>query len=267
MTILHEILERKQCELEAAREQRGDAEMARKADAVSDPTRGFHAALRGGEPPAVIAEVKHRSPSKGVIREDFDPVACASAYERGGAAALSVLTDQYYFGGELAFLAAIRRAVSLPLLRKDFVIDAYQVDEARVAGADAVLLIVAALEPSSLASLHKRAEELGLDVLVEVHDEAQLEVAVAAGATLIGVNNRDLRSFEVDLEATERLGALLPSLVQAERPVTLVAESGIHDSSDIARMTAAGAGAFLVGESLMKQADLSRALRQLRRPL
>lgn len=261
MTILDEILATKREELAAARDAVSDAEMSDRAEAVSEPTRGFRKALRTGATPAIIAELKRRSPSKGLIREDFDPVKLARGYEAGGAACLSVLTDQHYFGGELGYLAAVRTEVSLPLLRKDFVVDAYQVDEARVAGADAVLLIVAALAPEEVADLHSAALRRGLDVLVEVHDESELEVALSAGATLVGVNNRDLRTFDVDLSTTERVAAALP----AGRDVLFVAESGIAGPEDIRRLLDCGAEAFLVGESLMRQGDVTRALEELRR--
>jgi len=268
VSILDEILERKRQEVEAARAALPAEVLAGRAREHAEAPRGFRAALLGGPAPSVIAEIKSRSPSKGVIRADFEPVECARAYQQGGAAALSVLTDAHFFGGKLEYLSAIRASVDLPLLRKDFVVDDYQIDEARVAGADAVLLIVAALEAELLTGLHKRAESLGLDVLVEVHNEAELDLALAVGAGLIGVNNRDLRSFEVDLGATVRLADRLGDLLQASgntpARVTLVAESGIATAADIERLQAVGASAFLVGESLMKQADLSAALRQLR---
>lgn len=261
MTILDEILDSKRRELDSRVARVSEAEMARRAEAASHPARGFRDALASGDAPVIIAEVKRRSPSKGVIRADFDPESCARAYAEGGAAALSVLTDEEYFGGHLEYLTRIREVVSLPLLRKDFLVDAYQVDEARAAGADAILLIAAALCPDALLGLHKRALELGLDVLLEVHDEGELDFALSAGANLIGVNNRDLRTFEVDLATTERLAARLP----ATGEVLLVAESGIHDFEDTARLARAGAGAFLVGESLMRQPDMAAALQLLRR--
>jgi len=261
MTILDDILATKRDEVAAARARVSDAEMADRAAAVEDRPRGFRAALRAGAPPAIIAELKRRSPSKGLIREDFDPVSLARAYAAGGAATLSVLTDTQYFGGHLDFLAKVRAEVSLPLLRKDFVVDGYQIDEARVAGADAVLLIVASLAAEEVSALHAHARALGLDVLVEVHDERQLEVALAAGANLVGVNNRDLRTFEVDLATTERVAAALPP----GRDVLFVAESGITTSADVQRLLDHGAEAFLVGESLMRQGDVTRALKELRR--
>ena len=186
MTILDEILERKREEVAAAKARLAPDALAAHARAWSEPTRGFRRALLGTGP-HVIAELKRRSPSKGEIRADFDPVAIAHAYESGGAAALSVLTDEHFFGGSLAVLERVREATTLPLLRKDFVIDAYQIDEARVAGADAVLLIVTALPPEALAALREHAVGLGLDVLVEVHDEAELDVAKGAGADLVGI--------------------------------------------------------------------------------
>jgi indole-3-glycerol phosphate synthase len=261
VTILDEILDNKRRELDSRVARVSEAEMARRADAATDAPRGFRSALASADAPVVIAEVKRRSPSKGLIRADFDPESCARAYARGGAAALSVLTDEDHFGGHLDYLTRIRAVVSLPLLRKDFLIDAYQVDEARVAGADAILLIAAALPPEALLTLRKRALELGLDVLVEVHDEAELEFVLSCGADLIGVNNRDLRTFEVDLATTERLAARLPQ----SGDVLLVAESGIRHFEDTARLAGAGAGAFLVGESLMRQPDMAEALQQLRR--
>jgi indole-3-glycerol phosphate synthase len=263
VTILDEILAHKRDEVARAKRALPAPELAALAAAASEPTRGFRAALAAGPRPRVIAELKRRSPSKGLIRPDFDPAACAKSYAEGGAAALSVLTDERYFGGSLAHLAIARASVALPLLRKDFVVDAYQIDEARVRGADAVLLIVAAFagagRAEQLRGLRERAHGLGLDALVEVHDERELEAALGCGADLVGVNNRDLRTFEVDLATTERLAAALPD------GVLLVAESGIHGPKDIARLEAAGADAFLVGEALMREADPGRALRLLRR--
>jgi indole-3-glycerol phosphate synthase len=259
MSFLAEILEHKRRELTLARErQPGDA-LARRARRLAEAPRGFRRALESGERPRVIAEIKRRSPSRGEIRPDFDAVACARAYASAGAAAISVLTDARYFGGSLELLAQVRDAVSLPLLRKDFIVDAYQVDEARVHGADAVLLIAAALDGSALKGLAAHAEALGLDALVEVHDERELEAALAAGADLIGINNRDLRTFEVDLGVTERLAGKLPEGCIG------VAESGIFTPRDWERLEAAGAHAFLVGEALMRESDVGAALRRLRR--
>jgi indole-3-glycerol phosphate synthase len=256
VTILAEILAHKRVELEQARRRVPPAELARRA-AAQPPPRGFRRALLAGRGPRVIAEIKRRSPSKGEIRRDFDPVAIAKAYQAGGAAALSVLTDERFFGGSLAVLEAVSKATELPLLRKDFVIDAYQIDEARAAGADAVLLIVAALAPAELERLRAHAVGLGLDVLVEVHDEAELDAAKGVGADLIGINNRDLRSFVTDLGVTERLARRVP------QGALVVAESGIFGPEDVARLQRAGASAFLVGESLMREPDPGLALRRL----
>ena len=255
MTILDEILAAKRIEVSEARRRVAPDALRERAARAAAP-RGFRRALLGPGP-RVIAELKRRSPSRGEIRRDFDPVAIARAYEKGGAAALSVLTDEHFFGGSLAVLEAVRAATRLPLLRKDFVIDAYQLDEARAAGADAVLLIVAALAPADLARLFEHARGLGLDVLVEVHDEAELDAAKALGADLIGINNRDLRSFVTDLAVTERLAPRVP------QGALVVAESGIHGPEDVARLARAGASAFLVGESLMREADPGLALRRL----
>jgi indole-3-glycerol phosphate synthase len=254
VTILDEILAVKRSEVAEA--QGRARELARAAAAAPAP-RGFRRALLTGSGPRVIAELKRRSPSKGEIRADFDPVAIARAYEAGGAAALSVLTDERFFGGSLAVLEAVRQATALPLLRKDFVIDPLQLDEARAAGADAVLLIAAALARPELERLHAHAVGLGLDVLVEVHDEAELDAAKGVGADLIGINNRDLRTFVTDLAVTERLAKRVP------HGALVVAESGIFGPEDVARLQRAGAAAFLVGESLMREADPGRALRRL----
>ena len=258
-TILDEILAHKRTELAASQARLKPAELARRAEAITEPTRGFRRALETAPEPRIIAEVKRRSPSRGEIRPDLDPVACACAYAAGGAAALSVLTDARYFGGDLAYLAQIRAAVELPLLRKDFLLDVYQVDEARVAGADAVLLIVAALERPVLARLLERCRELSLDSLVEVHDAAELETALGAGADLLGINNRDLRTFETDLGVAEALAPRVPA------GGLVVAESGIFGPADVARLAAAGAQAFLVGESLMREQDVNTALERRRR--
>jgi indole-3-glycerol phosphate synthase len=258
MSVLDEILEHKRDELREAQRLEPAASLAERAARMSEAPRGFRRALEAAEPPAVIAELKRRSPSRGEIRPDFDPVACARDFAAGGAAALSVLTDSRYFGGRLEYLTQVRAAVSLPLLRKDFVIDPYQVDEARTAGADAVLLIVSALAGGALRELLAHARERGLDALVEVHDERELEAALTAGADLVGVNNRDLRSFVTDLTVTERLAPRVPP------GVLLVAESGIAGPADVARLARAGARAFLVGESLMREAEPGRALRRLR---
>jgi indole-3-glycerol phosphate synthase len=259
MTILDEILATKRDEVAAAKRREAPAALRARADACRDAPRGFRAVLASGPRPRVVAELKRRSPSKGEIRPDFDPVGCAKAYADAGAAAISVLTDAHYFGGELSLLATVRREVALPLLRKDFLIDAYQVDEARVAGADAVLLIARALDVAQLRALRERAVALGLDALVEVHDEAEVDAALAAGADLVGINNRDLTSFATDLATTERLAGRLVAA-----GVVVVAESGILSSDDVRRLEAAGADAVLVGEALMREPDVGRALARLR---
>ncbi len=205
----------------------------------------------------VLAEVKRASPSAGPIRPGADPAAIAAAYAAAGAAAISVLTDRRFFDGDLAFLARCRAAVPLPLLRKDFVVDPYQVAESRAAGADAILLIAAALAPAQLAELAAAARGHGLDVLVEVHGEDELPAALASGATLIGINHRDLKTMKMDLSLTPALAPRLPP------GVVLVAESGIRTAEDVARLGAAGAHAVLVGEHLMRAPSPGAALREL----
>ena len=223
---------------------------------VQSAPRGFRNAL-AAPGLRVIAECKRRSPSRGVLREDYLPAAIASSYERAGAAAISVLTEPTFFDGDLAHLEAVRTAVGLPLLRKDFIVDEYQLVEARAAGADAVLLIVAAIDDTEVRRLMSSATALGLDVLVEVHDERELDRALVAGATLVGVNNRNLRTLAVDVDASFRLAARLP------KDVLAVAESGLRTRDDLERLAEAGYKAFLIGERLMTTADPGAALAAL----
>ncbi|MEX2293159.1 MAG: indole-3-glycerol phosphate synthase TrpC [Acidimicrobiales bacterium] len=224
------------------------------------PPRGFAAALtmRGDDGLAVIAEIKRRSPSKGDLALGLDPASIGSAYERGGATCLSVLTDVTFFGGSPADLAAARAAVGIPVLRKDFTVDLRDVCDARLMGADAVLLIVAALDDGELTSMHALALELGLDVLVEVHDERELERAIATGATLIGVNQRDLVSFEVDTDRAVRVAKAMP------KGIASVAESGIRGPADLPALVDAGFDAVLVGESVVTSGDPAASVAALR---
>lgn len=257
--ILNTILARKAEEVAARRAAVPLAQLqARLADAP--PLRGFaralHESIANGEP-AVIAEVKKASPSKGVIRADFRPAEIAMSYEMGGASCLSVLTDVDFFQGSDAYLQQARQACSLPVLRKDFVIDPYQIVEARVLGADCILLIVSALDDQQLASLANTALELGLDVLVEVHDVDELERALQVPVPLIGINNRNLRTFEVSLENTIGMKHMVP----ADR--LLVTESGITGPADVARMRGEGVNAFLVGEAFMRFDEPGVGLREL----
>lgn len=222
------------------------------------PARGFVAALRSADGLAVIAEVKRRSPSKGDLHADLDPAEVAADYERGGAACLSVLTDEAFFGGSAEDLRVARAAVSIPVLRKDFTVSSRDVADARLMGADAVLLIVAALDAAELAELHALAADVGIDALVEVHDEAEVERALAAGAAVIGVNQRDLVTFEVDHERALRVVESIPS------EVVRVAESGIRDAADAAALAGAGYDAVLVGESVVTAGDRAKAVAALR---
>lgn len=254
-TYLDRILERHR-EVAAA-ESRSLDDLLAEADALP-PTRGFRAALTGVDRLAVISEIKRRSPSKGDLNADLDPAALAASYELGGASCLSVLTDEEFFGGSAADLRAARAACSLPVLRKDFTVCAHDVVDARLMGADCVLLIAAALEPTLMRELHQLATGLGLDVLVEIHDEEELEAALAADATLIGVNQRDLVTFQVDHERAVRMAGAIPG------GIVKVAESGVRGADDARSLRAAGYDAVLVGETLVRADDPARMVAALR---
>src|ERR1700678_2496402 len=249
--ILAQIVEQKKLEL-ASRESGVEA----RAEQSISERRDFLAAL-AGRTPAIIAEVKKASPSKGLLAAEFDPASIARSYEDGGAAALSVLTDEKHFLGSLLDLESARGAVRLPVLRKDFTVDAYHVHQAAAHGADAILLIAAILSEPQMRDFRELAERYGMAALVEVHDEEELKPAVASGARLIGVNNRNLHNFEVSLETSIRLSEKIPA------GVVRVAESGIHSLGDVKRLSAVGYQAFLVGEHLMKSGDPAGAIRAL----
>ncbi|MBI2844245.1 MAG: indole-3-glycerol phosphate synthase TrpC [Armatimonadetes bacterium] len=253
--ILERIASAKRIEVE-------DCKRLKPLDGMSGPEsacRDFEAAISGprGAVPRIIAEVKKASPSKGIIREDFDPVAIARAYESAGSAAVSVLTDEKFFQGRLEYLTQCRSAVRLPALRKDFIIDSYQIHEARAAGADAILLIAALLDTETIRSFIAQADKLQMASLVEVHDERELDSALEAGARIIGINNRNLRTFEVDIENTFRLVKRIPE----EKIV--VSESGIATHEDVRRLLDAGVHAALIGEMLMRASDPGAKLREL----
>ena len=258
--LLDEILAHKRAET-AARRRRISEQSFRELAAEAPAPGGLAAALRariGAGGPAVIAELKKASPSRGVLRADFEPTGLAAGYQRGGAAALSVLTDAKYFQGSGAILELARRGSGLPILRKDFILEPYQIYESRALGAAAVLLIAAALpDDGELAALHRLARDCGLEALVEVHDEDDLARAAAAGAELIGINSRDLQTFEVDLAVAERLAPQVPA------GALPVAESGIRDAGDLARLRRCGINAFLIGETLMRAADPGARLSEL----
>jgi indole-3-glycerol phosphate synthase len=257
--ILVSIAAYKRDEVAARKRARSQGEIERDAKAAPAP-RGFIAALDRAHAPgrlALIAEIKKASPSKGLIRADFDPPALALAYERGGAACLSVLTDEPSFQGADAYLRDARATTALPCLRKEFLVDPWQVAESRALGADAILVILALADDSLAADLISESSRFGMDALVEVHDEAEMARAGRLGATLIGVNNRDLRTFVTDLAITERLAACAPA------NALLVTESGVFTPADVRRLDAAGARAMLVGESLMRQQDVEAATRAL----
>lgn len=252
-TILDTIVTSKRREIEAAKQAKASHEL-RRALGDAPPPRDFFAALAAEGPIKLIAEVKKASPSKGVIRDDFDPVQIARIYQRHGASCISVLTDQPYFQGKIDYLCQIRTCTDVPLLRKDFILDPYQLLEARVHGADAVLLIAECLDDDNLRRLHNETIELGMTPLVEFYEPENLSRVVDAGATVVGINNRDLRTFETDLNHTIRLRQQLPD------DCVVVGESGIHGHDDVQRLQQAGVDAILVGEHLMRSPDIGAAV-------
>ncbi|EMI57130.1 indole-3-glycerol phosphate synthase [Rhodopirellula sallentina SM41] len=256
VTILDDILVKTRITIERDRNQ-VSAEKLRTAIATMSPCRDFHAALAVGDEVQLIAEVKRASPSAGLIREDFSPPDIAAAYQDGGAACISVLTDEPFFQGSLDYLRAVRQCVDLPILRKDFIIDEYQLLQARAAGADAVLLIAECLSPEEMQSLDKKASDLGLQTLIELFEPNNLDAVLATQTRLVGINNRDLRTFQTDLEHTVRLAENIPS----DRLV--IGESGIRTHADVLHLKAAGVKGILVGESLMRQPNITQATRTL----
>lgn len=247
MSFLDRILETKRMEVEQLYQFRETSEFAGR----TQPVRSLKSALQHRRTLGLIAEIKRKSPSKGVIQAEIDPISRAKVYAQAGATAISVLTDETYFGGSIADLIAVRTAVDIPILRKDFIVDEIQIDEAFSAGADVVLLIAAALSPERLQRLSTYAQGLGLDVLLEVHHESELAAAIAASPSILGVNNRNLHTFEVDLGATETI------LNQVPEDVVVISESGIFGPADALRMGRAGARGILVGELLMRHAQLT----------
>jgi indole-3-glycerol phosphate synthase len=255
-TILDTIVAHKKREIDAARERTPEKDLERRLHQAL-PVRDFHAALEKAPGVAVIAEIKKASPSAGVLRSDFDPVAIARTYAEHGAAAISVLTDEPFFQGRLSYLTAIHEAITLPVLRKDFILDRYQLVEARAAGADAVLLIAEILDAGTLKRLLRQAHELGLQALVELYDRENLQPVIDSGARVIGINNRDLRTFTTRLEHTLELSQQVP------RDRCLVSESGIRTRADVVRLRAAGVKVVLVGETFMRAPDIGAKLREL----
>ncbi len=254
--ILSQIIERKRVEIAEARERRPESMLLEQLNSAP-PVRDFAAALRSAPDIGLIAEVKKGSPSAGIIRPDFDPVQIALTYERHGANCLSVLTDEHFFLGHLDYLRAVRAAVGIPVMRKEFIIDRYQVLEARAAGADCILLIAECLDDCHLRDLYFYASELGMESLIELYDVENLDRILKLEPALIGINNRDLRSFVTDLDHTVRLAKQVPS------STLLVSESGIKTRQDIDRVKAGGARAILVGETLMRAPDIGRAIDEL----
>jgi indole-3-glycerol phosphate synthase len=255
MNFLHDILEHKRTEVETQRKRAPESAL-RSSPLFQRPVVSLKKAITG-KPMAVIAEIKKASPSRGLLHPDMDPIAVAESYVRGGASALSILTDQRYFQGDLSIITAVRARTTLPLLRKDFIIDEYQLTEARAAGADAVLLIVAALDETRLSQLLESAHALGLETLAEIHNAHELEVLHGLNTDVIGINNRDLGTFEVDLGVTERLAPLLP------HDVPIVSESGISSPAHLRQLWGAGIHAVLIGEALMRATEPGEALSTL----
>ena len=258
--ILKEICEHKLLEVHAARGRVGFSVVRETAEKSLDKPRGFIKAIENkakNQKPALIAEVKKKSPSKGIIRENFNPVEIAKAYENSGAACLSVLTDEKYFAGSNEYFVDIRKEVKLPMIRKDFMLEPYQIYESRALGADCILLIIAALEKDKALDLEEAAHKLGMDVLLEVHDEAELEIALQMKSKLIGVNNRSLKTFETSLDVGKRLSKLIPD------GYIKVCESGIYKNSEVKDMMNNGFHSFLVGESLMREENIEKAVKEL----
>lgn len=254
--VLAKILDHKRGEIDAAKRAR-PAELLQAQLAAAPPVRDFTVALKSASDIGLIAEVKRKSPSVGVIRADFDPVSIAKTYESAGASCLSVLTDEEFFGGRMEFLSAIRKTASIPVLRKDFLVDRYQVLEARVAGADCVLLIAECLDDCTLRDLYFYASELGMEALIEIYDPENLDRVLKLEPALVGVNNRDLKTFIVDLNHTLEIVPRVPE------STLLVSESGIKTRADVERLKSHGVGAILVGETLMRAADIAAATREL----
>lgn len=254
--ILDDIKAYRKEQLKREKEKTPFDEIKKAAEKINVPCKDFLGALSCGDI-SVIAEVKKASPSKGVIQPNFDPINTAIAYKKAGAAAISCLTEEHYFQGSSEYLRGIREKVDLPILRKDFIFDPYQIYEARVIGADAILLIAAMLDKNTIKEYRKIAEDLGLQVLAESHNEEELEKVLEAGCTITGINNRNLKTFEVSLGTTQRLSRLIPS------DCTIVAESGIKNSEDVKFLKSCGAKAFLIGETLMRSGDIAAAMQEL----
>lgn len=254
--ILQEIVKHKRLEVEESKKKRPLGELKSSVSAADKP-RDFYGLSRQTDDIRIIAEVKKASPSKGVISRDFDPVRIARSYENAGAFAISVLTDEKYFMGSLDYLSEVKRSVSIPVLRKDFMIDQYQIYEARTYGADIILLIVSILDAGTIRDFQDLAQELGMSSIVEVHDESELEVALESESRIIGINNRDLKTFDVDLSTSERLFRQIPD------DVVVISESGISNADNISRLLDHGISTFLIGESFMRQDDPGNALKSL----